>query len=79
MLSAISSGIQLIVDFFTSLFSFVGTLFTGLVNLLKMIPQAYEAFLLFAFMLPAWVAVSIYSLLGLIVGLAVLKWIKGII
>lgn len=79
MLSAIKDGIQLIIGFFQSMFSFVTSIFTGLVNLVRMIPQTVESVSLFGFMFPAWVWLPIMSLFGLVVGLALLKWIKGIV
>lgn len=79
MLTAIKDGIQLIIGFFQSLFSFVGSLFSGLANLVKMIPQTMESITLFNFMFPSWVWIPLVSALGLAVFLALLKWIKGIL
>lgn len=78
MLSAIKDGIQLIIGFFSSLFSFVGSLFTGIANLVKMIPQSAETLTFFGFMFPVWFWASIVGIFSLIVGLALLKWIKGL-
>lgn len=79
MLSAITDGIQLIVNFLSSLVGFAVSLFSGLANLLKMLPQTVESVSLFALIFPAWAWGVIFGIFGLVVSLATLKWLKGLV
>lgn len=79
MLSAIYGFFEIIIGFLETLFSFTASLFTGLWNLIRMIPQTFETVALFNYMFPAWAYAPIMSIISIVIALAILKWIKGII